>query len=148
MTRRSLILQAFVTRLSAITVDNGFETDAGATIYLGEAPALGPDDPAVAIALVVDDDHPTYQGEQVFNQLPIDICALAKVDIDQSWLAVEALIGDIKRAMELPDRTLGKLVPRQIIRGVTRTLPRETGSTTIGALVRYTAPFVEVWGNP
>lgn len=145
---RLQILQALTTRVQEITVGHGFNTDAGLTVFLGETPQLGPEDPPAAVALVVGDEVPKYQGENVFIELPIGVQALARADLDQPWVTVEALIGDIKRAVELADRTLGGLVRRQIVRGPVVALEREPGSTTVGASVTYFAPYVEAWGNP
>src|SRR5574341_1196761 len=125
--RRQQILEAFLTLVQVIRTANGFATDAGLTVFLGETPTLGPDDPDTAIAIVVGEEAPTYQGENVFIALPVGIQALAKPDLDQPWLAAEAVLGDIKKAVELADRTLGGLVRRHIQRDVTRTMERRTG---------------------
>jgi hypothetical protein len=148
MSRRLSILTAIVARLEQIQIANEFETDAGLRVFLGEAPALGPDDPDQAIAVLVGDDVPTYQGEHVLVALPIQIAAVAKADLDAPWVIVEQLISDIKKAIELEDRTLGGRVKRQIKRGSTRTLPRESGSTKVGVTVEYSAPYTELWGAP
>jgi len=147
-TRRRLILEAVRTRLKAITIADGFMTDAGAMVFLNEAPALGPDDPDVAIAILVGEDIQTWQGEHVMLQLPIQIQAIAKADVDAPWLAVEDVLGDIKKAIELEDRTLGGLVKRQIERRHTVTLEREPGSTYVGVGITYMAPYTERWGHP
>lgn len=146
--RRQLILSTLIERVSVIRVANGYQTDAGATLFIGETPPLGPDDPAAALAIVVGDEEPLYQGEQLFIRLPYDIQALANPGLEQPWLVVEATITDIKRAVELADRTLGGLVKRQIERRAVRSLPREPGTETIGAAVTYVAPYTEKWGDP
>ncbi|HMJ88146.1 MAG TPA: hypothetical protein VK504_33445 [Vicinamibacterales bacterium] len=146
--RRQQIVEVFRTRLQAIRLISGFETDAGALVLLGETPELGTDDPDQVIAIVVDDELPSHQGENVASMLPIVIAALAKADLDEPWLAVEAVLGDIKKAVELEDRTLGGLVPARIQRGPTRTMTREAGSVTVGVAIEYRAPLVERWGNP
>jgi hypothetical protein len=146
--RRQLILAEFVERLRVVSVANGFQTDAGEALYIGETPSLGPDDPAAAIAIVVGDETPSYQGMQIYLELPYEIQALARADLDQPWLTVEQVIADIKTAVELEDRTLGGLVKRQIKRGTVRTLGRDDGSTAVGAAVTYLAPFTETWGDP
>jgi hypothetical protein len=145
---RQRIIEAFLTRVLAIATADGFDTDAGRTVFLGEAPQLGESDPSEAIALVVGDDQVKYQGVNLLIALPISIQALAKADLEQPWLAAEAVLGDIKRAVELADRTLGGLVQRQFERGTTRALPRVPGSTTVGIVIEYQAPYVEAWGNP
>lgn len=147
-TRRRSILEAVKTRLEAIRQDDGYATDAGETVFLGEAPALGPDDPDVAIVILVGEDEPHFQGEHVLLRLPLEIQAVAKADLDEPWLAVEDVLGDIKMAVETTDRTLGGLVKRQIERGATVTLEREPGSTYVGATLTYYAPYTERWGHP
>lgn len=146
--RRQLILEALRDRLALITVEHGFNTDAGATLFTGETPELGEGDPEVAIALLVRDEEPQFQGENILTRLPIEIQALAKADLNDPYLVAEQILGDIKRAVELDDRTLGGLVRRQLERGVTRTLTRQPGSVTVGVGVLYVAPYVEKWGHP
>jgi len=146
--RRRLILEAIRARLWEIRTVNGFATDAGETVFLGETPELGPDDPEQAIAIVVDDELPAHQGENVFSVMPVVVAALAKADLDEPWLAVEAVLGDIKRAIELEDRTLGGLVRLRFERGATRTMKREPGSVTVGVAIEYRAPILEKWGSP
>ncbi len=146
-TTRQLILAAFLAAVREITIANGFATDAGNTVYIGETAQLGDDDPDQAIALVVDDDDARSPG-YVFVTLPIVVQALAKADLDEPWLVVESLLGDLKRAIETEDRTLGGLLKSELQRGSTRTLAREPGSTTVGAAITYRCEYVEVWGNP
>lgn len=147
-TKRQLIVEAVLTRVSAITIANGCATDAGLHLYRGEVPELGEDDPAAAIAVVLADDVPQYQGEKLGLLLPVQIAAVAKVGLDQAWETLETTIGDIKRAIELEDRTLGSLLPQPLKRGPTRTMSREPGSQTIGLVVTYQAAYVEAWGQP
>lgn len=146
--RRQLILEALRDRVEVIATAAGYETDAGRAVFVGEAPDLGEDDPDQAIALIVGDEVPGSQAENVHTELPINIAALAKADIDQPWLAAEAVLGDIKRAVELEDRTLGGLVKLRLQRGPTRTMQREPGSATVGIAIQYRAPYVEKWGAP
>lgn len=146
-TKRRLILEALRDRLAVIQVANGFHTDAGLAIYAGEGVELGDGDPDTALSLVVGPDSPSYQGEHIATALTVEILGLARADLADPFVA-EDLVGDIKRAIELPDRTLGGLVKKQIERGPTRNLPREAGSTTVGAGVEYRAPLTEQWGAP
>lgn len=146
-TKRALILAALLALVREITVANGYTTDAGDAVFLGEVPQLGESDPPVAIALVVEDDDPNDQGH-IFIGLPISVQAIAKADLDAPWLAVEAVLGDVKLAVEQADRTLGGLLKGRMARSTTRSLPREPGSTTVGAAVTYRCDYVEVWGNP
>ena len=147
---RMAILQTLLTRLSAITQVGGYLTDAGDQVYLGEAPALGPDDPDAAIAILVGDEDPNWQGSgrACVIKLPLTLQAVAKTEIDGAWLMVEALLADAKRAIETADVDLGGLLTGPLARGPVTTLPRETGSLTVGASVGYTATFKEGWGTP
>jgi|SRR6185369_10136330 len=145
---REQVLVAVRARLRAILQAEGFRTNVGQAVFLNEVPDLGPDDPDEIIAMVVGTDQPRYQGMQVFIDLPIEIQAVAKADLDDPYLTVEAVLADVKEAIELEDRTLNGLVKHQIERGPTRTLPREPGSTTVGVAIMYGFPYTEVYGAP
>ncbi len=148
LSRRQQILEALLARVQQIERANEFQTDAGRHTHLGEAVDLGPDDPVEAIALAVGEEVARYQGENLYIELPVQVIALAKADLDQPWMAVEAVIADIKRAVETSDRTLGGVVRRMIQRGSVVTLERQPGTTTVGASITYICPYVEAWGNP
>jgi hypothetical protein len=149
VSKRQSIIGALRTRLEAITVDNGFQTDAGARIYTGQAPSQGPDEPTAALAIVAGDDSTGHQGEHVVVTWPLQVVALVKADVDEPLLALEAVVADIKTAVELADRTFGGLlVARGLTRGNTRVLPREDGSEYVGASVEYQVVFAERWGEP
>lgn len=117
-------------------------------MFLGETAVLGEDDPEEAIAIVVRDDATPFQGENVTVVLVLECQAIAKANVNQPWLAVERVLVDLKRAIELEDRTLGRLLPNRLERGPSRTLPREPGSETVGASVAYVARYLERWGEP
>lgn len=147
MTTREAILAALMTRVQAITIAHGYATDAGDQVFLGEAPQLGENDPPTAIALVVEDDDVNSQGFLTVT-LPIAVQALAKADLDAPWLAIEAVLGDVKRAIEQDDRSLGGVLKGELERGSTRTVPRAPGSSTVGVSVTYRCRYVELWGAP
>jgi hypothetical protein len=148
--RRLFILRALSARVAVITVDNGFATDIGKAVYLGEGVELGDDDPAQVVAVVPGEDSTPFTGENVLVKWPVTIQALVKVSLDDPTAAIEMALGDIKRAVELDDRTLGGLLTRgqRLTRGATRTVFRQPGSTTAGVGITYLAPFLEQWGNP
>ncbi len=147
--KREDVIRALRDRLAAISVTNGYNTNAGQKIFLGEAPTLGPNDPAAALALVVGTDESTYQGENVVSELPVEVQAIVKADVTDPLLTVEAVIADIKRAVELPDRTFGGLlVNRGLERRSVRPFERESGSEFVGAAVEYIATLAEGWGAP
>lgn len=147
--RRQQILEALRTRCRAIKKADGFATDAGKVVFLGEAPALGPDDPESAVALVVGDDVVSYQGNDVklSIHLPVNVVALVKADLEAPWEMVEAVLQDIKTAVELEDRQFGDLLANTMRRGSTRSLDREPGSMTVGVAVQYDLPYAEPWGG-
>lgn len=156
--RRRKIIEASEFRLKAIHKSAGYLTDAGDQIFLGEDPSFGPDDPPDAIALSIPEDLPTPSqglgggtGAHIQTQLSILVLALVTVNtlvgMDPPHIHAENVIHDIKRAMELDDRTLGGLV-NGMRRGATRAIPREEGSTIVGASVEYVMVYSEEWGKP
>lgn len=151
---RRLVIEAVQDRLQLI-LKPAYNTDAGRNVYLGEAPGMGPDDPAEVIAVVVGDEELGHQGENIVVTLPVDVQAIVKVSSgalvppDEPYVVLEAMIEDIKRAIEQSDRTLGDLLlPRGLTRGGVRSLAREPGSEFVGAAVQYRATFGEKWGTP
>jgi hypothetical protein len=154
---REKILDAVVARLAVIATDHEditFASAAGQSVHLGEAPPFGPDDPLEAIVVAVGDDDPRFQGEAFLIVLPLSIQAIVAVpagqlEIGAAYRAAEAILADVKRAIELEDRTLGGLVKwHGLERGSTRTLRREPGSEFVGIEIGYSAPYAESWGAP
>jgi hypothetical protein len=142
--RRQRIIEALATRLELIQTDNGFNTDAGSMVFLGEDPTFGPDDPGVALTISVGDA--TEARHQLLMEMPLEIVALVSADISAPLLAIEQVIADIRTAVETDDRTLDGEC-KQITRGAIRALPRESGFTVVGASVEYIALYSEVWGE-
>jgi hypothetical protein len=147
ITRRLLILTRLAALASTITKANGYDTDAGLKVYIGGAPELGPDDPDYAIAIVPGDELATEDG-RISNSFPVAVQSIGKLSAADAWIGVELLLGDLKHAIELEDRTLGSILKGVMKRGPTRTLERPPGSTTIGLEVFYTCPYLDEWGNP
>jgi hypothetical protein len=149
-TRRRRVLAALIVRLQTIAVASGYETDAGQVVFVNETPAFGDDDPDVAIAVQIGDEDQQWQqpGKAWQIALPVEVQGLVRVGLEDGWLLVEALIGDIKRALEQEDTRLGGLLDFPMERGGVRTLDREAGSTDMGATLTYTVRFKEGWGHP
>lgn len=137
-------LEAIKDRLAVIEVNSGFQTNAGRLVFLGEVPALGTDDPDVALAILPLD---VQVGPNRFMVWPVEIQGLAKADLEEPWVAAEAALADVAQAFELEDRTLGGLVKSMEV-GPTRTLPREDGSTVVGFAQQYLLTYVREWGAP
>jgi len=150
MSRRQDILAAFVARLEGIQVATGYQTDVGQLVFIGERPVLGPDDPTASLDVVVAADEPGYQGENVFVTLPVTVRAVVKADWPNGtpWQTVEAVIADIKTAIEIDHDLGGLLVPRGLERGPVEPRDREAGDTIVGAGIQYSLKYVEKWGAP
>jgi len=135
-------------RLSTILVANGFSTNAGAMVLIGEVPVFGPDDPIHALSIQPGADEVTFKGEQAFVKLPVKVAVMAKANLSDVWSTIEDVIADVKRAVET-DHDLSKhVVPRGFTRGPTTPLERQDGSEFIGVEIEYRLEFPEVWGDP
>lgn len=167
--KRELVIEVARTRVTRITKFNGFATDAGKSVFLGFAPATGPDDPTTAIAIRIGDDEIDEQHERIPYRLPLEIQALADASREtDAWMVVERILADIKRAFELTQdpaqekqldaevrfvrlAASGRYAPLLvgfIERGQTVTLDRPEGSTVIGSSITYWLPLAEAWGTP
>jgi hypothetical protein len=146
MSARSSAIAEMRTRLRLIRKVNGYSTDAGDHVFLGETPQLGPDDPDEAIAIVVGEDEPTVQGPKVILSLPVQVQAHVKVTAADPWMSVENLVADIKKAVET-DHDLGRRV-NDLQRGPVAPLEREDGSEVVGCGVEYRLVYAEKWGAP
>lgn len=146
--RRQQILEAIAERLEAIAIDDGYDTDAGAAVHMGQIVELAQNDPDAVISIVMGDENAKFNGGKLIVDLPIEIHAIAKADLDQPYITIEQLLSDAKRAVELEDRTLGGVLPGHLQRLAVRTLPREPGSTTVGVALIYSATYGEQWGTP
>lgn len=146
---RYQLAQALLARLAQITVDNGFNSDAGRRVFFGVVPMLGSGDPAEAIALFFDDERAERsQTMRVLSDLQIGIAVVAKISDAEPGLRVEELVEDVKRAIELEDRTLGGLLTTYLERAGTNVFERDMGGEQIGLVVTYRAPVAESWGAP
>jgi hypothetical protein len=159
--KRQAAVADLVRRLGFITRANDYNTDAGEHIFLGEAPTFGEGDPPEALALLIQDDSPQVAGGLIRTRTPIEIWAVVPADVDAPLLAVEAIITDIREAVEIEadgsvDRFLGTIdedgkpcgtLPRGLERGVIQALTRKPGDTFVRAAVEYVANFEERWGG-
>src|SRR5690606_19313155 len=101
-------LQAVIDRLETIRKADGFATDAGLAVMVGDI-AIGPDDADVAVAVVPGEVQPLAQRTvgKVAEVFPITIAALARVeswrDTADAWMRAEDVLGDIHEAIETED---------------------------------------------
>jgi hypothetical protein len=166
--RREGAILALRDRLSKITIANGYSCDAGKVIWLGEIVVLGADDPDAQLGLIIGDDSQD-DGDTPATSLdctfPVEVEGIVRVlpsaasanggpldpaaPLEPPVVAVERLIADIKRAVELEDRSLeGWATPTGLQRGPTRTIAREAGSEFAGCSVEYRITVEEHWGRP
>jgi hypothetical protein len=147
ITRRVLILQRLAALAALIQKANGFDTDAGLAVYIGAAPELGPADPDYAIAIVPGPEIATEDG-RISNAFAVEVQAIGKAGAADAAIGVELLLGDLKAAIENPDRTLGGIFKGVMKRGPTRTLERPPGAATIGVGIGYLGTYLDEWGDP
>lgn len=153
---RERVLEAFAARLTEIRVgtDTLYRTNAGDRVHIGEAPSLGDDDPPSALAVVIGDVQATdHQMGTMQQAIAVECQAHVRITFTETiesnpFLMAEALLADIVRAVEQPDRTLGGLTKGPIVIGPTRNIPREPGSTTVAVGQTYVVPIVRRWGQP
>jgi hypothetical protein len=160
ISKRQAALTDLVNRLRYIAVAKGYNTDAGARIYLGEMPRFGQGDPPAALAVAIGDSVPEQAGPTVRSRVPFEVWAIVPAGTADPLAAVEAIIADILEAVEIEDnptrtRALGTMLdgvphgttPKGLERGVIRALRREEGSEYVGAAVEYIATFETPWGT-
>jgi hypothetical protein len=148
---RKRILREVIARVSAITTENGFATDAGRTVLIGVLPKLGEGDPDAVIAVVPQDQATEFTQMHVAGDWPIDIVAVANAsgNRDDPWLLVEDVLADVQRAMELDDRTLGGLMnAREFTVGPARTFGRESASEIVAVSQTYGFYVQRAFGSP
>lgn len=147
--KRKRILEALAERLRVIQMANGYATDAGRYLYWGPV-VLGPNDPPVGIAIVPGptETNALQQGKKIIT-LPVEFHALAFApqEVDDAWLRVEAVLADIKRAIELEDTTMGRLAVDLTAGEVTPLVKSESG-VFIGYAAEYRVVYTEHWGDP
>jgi hypothetical protein len=135
-------LEAARARCQTITRAAGYATNAGDHVIVGELLDLGPDDVTQAIALLLNEDIPG----QPMTTVPLEISGLTFADLEEPWLAAEAILGDIRKALETADKTLGGLV-KSMSKGSVRPYPRQPGSTVVGVTITYQLTMVDPWGH-
>lgn len=149
MSTRQDALRVLKERLEGITQGNGFQTDAGASLFIGERPVGGPDDPEASICVMPQADVPGHQMKNVVTALPVLVQAIVKLgENDQPWDIVEAILADIKRAVETDFDLSGTLLKQHgLQRGITTPHDREGGSLFVGATIEYRLEYAEGWGG-
>jgi hypothetical protein len=148
-TKRARIIQAIADRLKTITRANGYQTDIGMALTIGGL-AYGPDDADEKLVLRIGDTEPTGSRglPKSTRELPLQILIVSRRWHLQTWVQLETLLGDVKRAIHTGDNQLAGLLSDPLEDGAEVTLPNEEGTATLGLAVAYTARYVEVRGAP
>lgn len=146
--KRQLVLEAFKRRLEAIKDADGFFTNAGDYVSLWERKVFGTADPDEWLVVIPGEDSIGMQQVKVVSNLQVVIGLGVKATLEEPWARIEQLLMDVKKAMELEDRTLGGLLTNRLQRGSTQPFVREPGSKRLAASIVYIAPIAEVWGEP
>ncbi len=140
-TNRQKIIEAF----NVTVVASGF------LVYAGGTPSLGEDDPDVVVAVILGDDEPGHQMQNIHLELGVGVEVIAKASLDNPYDAIEDALGVLKTNIETPDRSLGGLLrnlSRGMERGGTIAMEFEPGSTVVGRRLMYVLSHVEGWGSP
>lgn len=152
---RLQILNALKARLEVITIAAGYNTDAGANVLMGEMPTFGPDDPDCYLSILTPSDAPVWVGENVVSEITLRIAAICaskgatEPPSTSPSIALENLVEDVKRAVEVADRELGGLIRRPgLKRGQVRPFDREPGVDVVGAVLEWSGTVCEQWGTP
>jgi len=151
--RRQLILTALAERLKAISIADGYQTDAGlGAIWLGQDIDLDEKDPGAVLLISAGVERFVGSQAKLYSEWPLSIKAVVKADLDDPLMSAEGMIADTQKAVELDDRTLGGLVnwngQHGLILDSIAALEREPGSPTVGIEVVYIAKLQRSWGDP
>jgi hypothetical protein len=145
-------VRAFVARLETIDGTGAYLTNAGRSIIVGAEPNLGESDVTEGIVLQVGADLIEWVQEHCRIQLPLLVQLVAKVESLEASMAaqdrLEALLHDVKVAVETADRRLGLGAKLNLSRWTTAPLERQPGSEYVGVVIEYRVGYSEKWGEP
>lgn len=147
---REQVADALMERVLEIQKVNGFNTDAGVTVVLGQKVRPGESDPDTVLQVTVGvETVATWQAGKVFYKIPYVFEVISRAGRAESWRDAERLLQDVKRAVELPDTTLDGLLEHPgLERSPARTLERDPGAEDVGIEITYFACVQESWGSP
>ena len=150
------ILLALRSRLEMITLANGYQTDAGRNVMIGQRLADHRADILPAIR-VMRSNEPTIQlqGRRRDLTFAASVECFVLADQDNPGLALEDVIADVKKALFLADdRYLqdvvsGKcLLHTELSLDVIALAPVEPGSRVESAVMAVSGAFPELYGDP
>lgn len=139
-------IDAIKTRLQAILVAGGFNTNAGAQVYVGRR-SFDENDTLPAVTVFDNGEQSEEIGsKRVRNELVVSVEGFAAPSGD-SLTATSDLVGDIKKAVLLDDVSLGGLAQYLGYRGYSAQPPRD-GGTISSVLVNFSVVYDERYGDP
>lgn len=150
-TKAADVAQAITTRLSAISVVGGYETNIGATIFRGRRKLPGDDEPPCIVVIEGDDEVEATSGRTTGAMVKVNqdymIDAFDVCDPNNPNDKAHAMIRDVKRAIFKDGRTLGGTVVEVEYLG--RDIgPRPDGVALVQARVAIRVSFAEDLANP
>ena len=146
------ILEAIETRLQAITVVGGYNTDAGNQVYLGKR-QVNPDEVDTGPVILVFDesDELAEEGGNVcgteFVQMSVSVQAFMEYVAIAHTRLMHLLIQDIKRSIFLSDSTMGGICSAVLYGGREVDYP-EPGGETVAVTVTVNILYFESYGAP
>lgn len=154
--KRLRILDAVAALLATILTANGYRTDAGQYVQIGEIRALGPDDVDYTLGVLPQEDIVVtgLQAGKIVLGLPINVAGILRLGLTDAGRARELLIADVKQAMESRPAGLMALLkagfdnPDGLMRGTTETFNRTSGADSLGFQITYVLQYSEAWGDP
>jgi hypothetical protein len=149
--KRGRILDALMARLREIRAEYSYATDAGANVALGRV-STSRSDAYPRLALVPGETATLItNGRDILRTLPLTVEGVIDVDPADPIRPVEALLGDVKRAIFSPeDQTLGGLLVEDdgLSYGEERHLEAEPGASLVGCQVDLVVKYWERYGHP
>lgn len=147
------IAQALESRLQAILVSNGYNTDAGSQVYLGFR-QINPDEVASGPALLLYelDDEPREDDQDFCQESIIDlnfqVDGIQAFGDDSTSEVLALLWQDIAKAVFLSaDKSIGGLA-LSVRRGPRTFAYPEDGGATIAVQQIVTVTYTETYGDP
>lgn len=140
-------LSAIETRLQAILVASGYNTDAGNQVYLGRRYFVGENTVYPLLTIFTGSEDPSGEGALGGYDLSRDIIIEGYVDdASTPTVSLENLIEDIQQALEQSDITLGGVVDSLDYAGLEAPEPPNDGSSIATVQVNYRIGYQRAYG--
>lgn len=145
------VAEEIATRLSTISIANGFETDIGRDVQRGRRKVPSDDEPPCCQLVEVNDEVMDAAGRTQVSLVkvsqPFVIDAFDACDSNNPNVQAHKMIRDIKRVLFKGGRTLGGKASEVVYMGKDIG-PRPDGASLVQARVVIKVSFVEDLANP